>query len=113
MRLREAVIVIGIGLLGGSVHAAQPATPAPASNADKPAVPAAAQPAQPAAPAAASAPPAPTAAQAAKPAKPAPVDLARGQKLAAEVCAACHGPDGNSPLPENPRLAGQVADYIA
>jgi cytochrome c553 len=39
--------------------------------------------------------------------------LARGQKLAGEVCAACHGPDGNSPLPENPRLAGQVADYIA
>ena len=114
MRLREAVIVIGIGLLGGSVHAAQPATPAPAasaSNADKPVVPAAAtQPAQPAAPAAASAPSAPTAAPAAK---PAPVDLARGQKLAAEVCAACHGPDGNSPLPENPRLAGQVADYIA
>lgn len=40
-------------------------------------------------------------------------DLERGQKIAAQVCAACHGPDGNSPLPENPKLAGQPADYIA
>jgi cytochrome c553 len=40
-------------------------------------------------------------------------DVARGQKIAAEVCAACHGPDGNSPLPENPKLAAQPADYIA
>jgi cytochrome c553 len=40
-------------------------------------------------------------------------DIARGQKIAAEVCAACHGPDGNSPLPENPKLAAQAADYIA
>jgi cytochrome c553 len=47
---------------------------------------------------------------AAEPAKP---DLARGQKLAAQVCAACHGPDGNSPLPENPKIAAQPADYLA
>ncbi|MCC7082913.1 MAG: cytochrome c4 [Burkholderiales bacterium] len=40
-------------------------------------------------------------------------DLARGEKIAAEVCAACHGPDGNSPLPENPKLAAQVAAYTA
>lgn len=49
---------------------------------------------------------------AAKPAKGGP-DLARGQKIAAEVCAACHGPDGNSPLPENPKLAAQMAAYTA
>jgi cytochrome c553 len=49
---------------------------------------------------------------AAEPAKDG-ADLARGQKIAAEVCAACHGPDGNSPLPENPKLAAQAADYIA
>jgi cytochrome c553 len=49
---------------------------------------------------------------AAEPAKDG-VDRARGQKIAGEVCAACHGPDGNSPLPENPKLAAQVADYIA
>ena len=46
---------------------------------------------------------------AAEPAKP---DLARGQKIAGEVCAACHGPDGNSPLPENPKIASQPADYL-
>lgn len=39
-------------------------------------------------------------------------DAAKGQQLA-QVCAACHGVDGNSPLPANPSLAGQHADYIA
>jgi cytochrome c553 len=28
------------------------------------------------------------------------------------VCAACHAPDGNSPTPANPKLAGQFADYL-
>ena len=32
-------------------------------------------------------------------------------KLAA--CAACHGADGNSAIPQNPKLAGQVPGYIA
>ena len=32
------------------------------------------------------------------------------QKAAA--CAACHGPDGNSPSPEFPILAGQHRDYL-
>lgn len=27
-------------------------------------------------------------------------------------CAACHGPDGNSPSPDFPRLAGQNYDYL-
>jgi cytochrome c553 len=27
-------------------------------------------------------------------------------------CAACHGPDGNSPTPDFPRLAGQHYDYL-
>jgi cytochrome c553 len=27
-------------------------------------------------------------------------------------CAACHGPDGNSPAPDFPRLAGQHYDYL-
>jgi len=40
-------------------------------------------------------------------------DLARGQALAGQVCAACHAADGNSPLPANPVLAGQHAAYIA
>lgn len=30
----------------------------------------------------------------------------------AQVCAACHGADGNSPTPAFPRLAGQQRDYI-
>jgi cytochrome c553 len=125
MMLREALIVIGIVSLGCNAQAAQPASPNPAQAA-------AAPPAAPASPPAgagpAASPPSPAAATAAPAAagapassapapgaatKPAAPDLARGQKLAAEVCAACHGPDGNSPLPENPRIAGQVADYIA
>ena len=28
------------------------------------------------------------------------------------VCTACHGPTGNSPLPANPRIAGQHRDYL-
>jgi cytochrome c553 len=40
-------------------------------------------------------------------------DLERGKQIATTVCAACHGPDGNSPIPANPILAGQHGDYIA
>jgi cytochrome c553 len=40
-------------------------------------------------------------------------DLERGRQLATTVCAACHGPDGNSTAPANPNLAGQHADYTA
>lgn len=43
------------------------------------------------------------------PAKP---DLAKGQTIASQACAACHGADGNSPAPANPNLAGQVAEYL-
>jgi cytochrome c553 len=39
--------------------------------------------------------------------------MARGQQIAATVCAACHGPDGVGTTPANPHLAGQGADYIA
>lgn len=56
------------------------------------------QPASPAAPAAAPA--------AARP------DIAQGQARYAAVCAACHGADGNSAVPANPKLAGQHPDYI-
>jgi cytochrome c553 len=35
-----------------------------------------------------------------------------GAKLATQVCAACHGPKGDSISPAFPRLAGQQADYI-
>ena len=54
-----------------------------------------------------------TAANASEPAKSAPkADPAKGQAIAAAVCAACHGPDGNSPASANPHLAGQHADYL-
>jgi cytochrome c553 len=39
-------------------------------------------------------------------------DIEAGRKKAAEVCAACHGPDGNSPTADFPRIAGQYADYL-
>ncbi|HET6719501.1 MAG TPA: c-type cytochrome [Rhodocyclaceae bacterium] len=39
-------------------------------------------------------------------------DAAKGQQIAAGVCAACHGPDGNSMVPVNPILAGQIQDYM-
>ncbi len=39
-------------------------------------------------------------------------DAAKGQEIAAKVCAACHGPDGNSPLAVNPSLAGQHPEYL-
>lgn len=29
------------------------------------------------------------------------------------MCGACHGPDGNAPVPQFPKLAGQRSDYIA
>ncbi|MCK9380798.1 MAG: cytochrome c4 [Sulfuritalea sp.] len=39
-------------------------------------------------------------------------DAARGQTIVSTVCVACHGPDGNSPIPVNPKLAGQHPDYL-
>ncbi len=39
-------------------------------------------------------------------------DAAKGRILAGGACAACHGPDGNSPLPMNPNLAGQHPEYL-
>ena len=39
---------------------------------------------------------------------------AAGQEKAGQVCAACHGEDGNKPnTPDTPKLGGQPADYLA
>jgi cytochrome c553 len=46
---------------------------------------------------------------ASKAAKP---DLAKGEAIVAGVCAACHGADGNSMIPANPKLAQQHPEYI-
>jgi cytochrome c553 len=39
-------------------------------------------------------------------------DSAKGQSIANKICAACHGADGNSPIPANPKLASQVPEYL-
>jgi cytochrome c553 len=39
-------------------------------------------------------------------------DLAKGQALSAQVCAACHTADGSRGAPANPILQGQHADYL-
>jgi cytochrome c553 len=39
-------------------------------------------------------------------------DAAKARPMAESVCAACHGVDGNSPIPVNPSLAGQHPGYL-
>jgi cytochrome c553 len=39
-------------------------------------------------------------------------NIAAGQAKAKEICAACHGADGNSQVPDYPKLAGQHPDYL-
>lgn len=40
-------------------------------------------------------------------------DIEAGRQKANEVCFACHGQDGNTPLdPSYPKLAGQYQDYL-
>jgi cytochrome c553 len=43
---------------------------------------------------------------------PAQADPAKGQKIAGQVCAACHGAEGNATAPANPKLAGQIPEYV-
>ena len=52
-------------------------------------------------------------ARAAGPAQPAfKPDLAKGQAIATQVCAACHTVDGTRGAPANPILAGQHPEYL-
>jgi cytochrome c553 len=52
---------------------------------------------------------------------PPKADVAKGQQIATQgipdknlpACATCHGPDGNSIGPANPKLAGQIPEYLA
>ena len=39
-------------------------------------------------------------------------DLAKAQSIANQVCAACHAADGNSIAPANPKIAGQIPEYL-
>ena len=38
---------------------------------------------------------------------------AEAGKSKAAVCTACHGPDGNSTVPDFPKIAGQIPGYVA
>lgn len=51
---------------------------------------------------------------AAEPVKgPVKADIAKGQAIAGQVCAACHAADGNSVISINPILASQHAAYLS
>jgi len=39
-------------------------------------------------------------------------DLVAGQAKVKQVCAACHGQDGNSTVADYPKLGGQYPDYL-
>lgn len=39
-------------------------------------------------------------------------DPAKGQAIVNKVCVACHAADGNSAVPANPKLAGQIPEYL-
>lgn len=39
-------------------------------------------------------------------------DAAKAQAVVNQVCAACHAADGNSPIAVNPKLAGQIPEYL-
>jgi cytochrome c553 len=39
-------------------------------------------------------------------------DADAGKKKAEEVCASCHGMDGNSPVPMFPKIGGQPRTYL-
>jgi len=39
-------------------------------------------------------------------------DAAKAQGIVNQVCAACHAADGNSQLAANPKLAGQIPEYL-
>jgi cytochrome c553 len=53
-----------------------------------------------------------TLAAAVTPAPTAKPDLAKGQAIATQVCAACHTADGSRGSPANPILAGQHPEYL-
>jgi len=39
-------------------------------------------------------------------------DVAKGEQVAKQICAACHAADGNSVAAANPKLAGQFPEYL-
>jgi len=49
----------------------------------------------------------------APPAAPLKGRAEQGAIIANQTCAACHGPGGNPTMPDYPRLAGQIPEYLA
>jgi cytochrome c553 len=39
-------------------------------------------------------------------------DIEAGKRKAQEICASCHGMDGNSPVPNFPKIGGQARTYL-
>ena len=39
-------------------------------------------------------------------------DMAKGEQVAKQICVACHAADGNSAIAANPKLAGQIPEYL-
>jgi cytochrome c553 len=39
-------------------------------------------------------------------------DAANARDIASQICAACHAADGNSQIAVNPKLAGQIPEYL-
>jgi len=37
---------------------------------------------------------------------------AKAQSIASQLCASCHAADGNSTAPANPKIAGQIPEYL-
>ncbi|MDB5890337.1 MAG: cytochrome c4 [Polaromonas sp.] len=97
-----------------SLLAACLALPVASSFAQSGGAPAAPATGAPAAAAATAAAPGTTTAEA-PPAPPAPAgkpDLVKGEASFAAVCVACHGAEGNSGIPANPKLAQQHPEYL-
>lgn len=44
--------------------------------------------------------------------QPAKADAKKATAIASQACAACHGPDGNSAIAANPKIAGQIPEYL-
>jgi cytochrome c553 len=88
----KAVFSLAAALVSAAAFAQAPAASAPAAAVSA------------SAPAAAAAPAGPAAS-----AKP---DHAKGAAVYAQVCLSCHGTDGNSTTPVNPKLAQQHPEYL-
>ena len=104
-----ASLLLAVLLAAPVLSLAQQPSPSAAPAAGSAAAPAGGSTSAPAAGAPAAGAPAAATATPQQPAKP---DLAQGEARYTAVCASCHGADGNSGVPANPRLAQQHPEYL-